>query len=131
MPTYTEFLGGSPVEEDCAQIGSKSYDGEALNRLECEAYLVALERKYGDPPNGCRLLVKYQEHDFGGYYEVILHYNGSEEATAYCQQVEAGLSTWREAGMQAPVVYGPPGHPPTVIRYEPADWILQDEATAK
>ena len=131
MTTYTEFLGGGPVDEACAQIGAKSYDASALNKLECEAYIVALKRVHGDPPPGCKLLVQRREHDFGDYYDVILRYDNRAAALDYCAKVELGLSVWREAGMRAPVDYGPPGSPPIAIRHDPAEWILEDAANAK
>lgn len=129
VTTYTEFLGGSPTNEDCAQIGAKAYDAEALNKLECEAFIVALKRVHGDPPRGCKLLVQRQAHDFGDYYDVILRYDDSAEALEYCRKVELGVANWRDAGMRAPVDYSPLEHrKPPIVRHSPEEWIIDETA---
>ena len=50
-------IGGAPCDEECAQTGITN-DAARLNRLECRAFMVALERKLGAIPEGCELFIK-------------------------------------------------------------------------
>jgi hypothetical protein len=119
-------IGGTPAEEDCAQIGpDQPAGGPANNKLECEAYIVALRRQYGDEPDGSRLFVKSNSHDYGTYREVAYRYDFTQEAhRAYAERVENGLRFWLDVGMRAPVTYGERGRPVHVIK-DPALWILE------
>ena len=62
------YLGATPYEEDCAQVGSDDYMRRA--RQECRAYIKQLIRMFGDPPESCRLVIKSSPHDFGSYLAV-------------------------------------------------------------
>jgi hypothetical protein len=116
-------IGGSPTEEDCAATGvTEGFD--ALNRLECAAYTVALQRKYGTAPDGIAFRVKENIHDFGSYYDVICRYNPeAPEAAEYATKVENGLATWDEVGMWAPVTYS--GSQPVHVIRDPDLWDRQ------
>src|SRR3546814_18655469 len=48
-------LGGTPANEDCAQIGNTP-DFERLNRLEVATYRAAVLARCGPPPSGSALL---------------------------------------------------------------------------
>ena len=99
------FIGPCPADEDCAQIGVTE-GASRLNRIECEAYIEALRRVYGPEPEGAYLHTKTERHDFGNYKEVVCYYEDDKrEAVEYAFKVEAGLGTWAEAGMTAPVQY--------------------------
>src|SRR3546814_2859037 len=59
-------LGGTPANEDCAQIGHTP-DFERLNRLEVATYRAAVIARCGPPPDGCALISITNRHDFGIY----------------------------------------------------------------
>ena len=99
------YIGPCPSDEDCAQIGVTE-GAERLNRLECEAYIEALRRVYGQEPEGAFLEVKSQGHDLGIYREVVCYYDDNvREAIEYAFKVETGLGTWAEADMLIPIFY--------------------------
>ncbi len=93
------FLGSSPCDEKCAQVGEYNYHEQA--RKECRAYINQLWReldKQGVPkehsPEGFDLVIKSESHDFGTYYEVAAKYDDYEEEEAACQlafQIECNL----------------------------------------
>lgn len=95
------YVGSCPSEEDCVQV----WDGVeywAAMRKECRAYVLALKRKLGEPPDGARLVVKAERHDFGGYYEVVGEAElVKAEAWEWVLKCEAeGPRTWAEVGMR-------------------------------
>ena len=87
------FLGSTPNEEPCAQTGSKEYDYEFLNKLECKALRAQLLRMYPDiPTKGVSLTTMSCPHDFGVYYEVIANYDDEdEESSEMAIKLEGGL----------------------------------------
>jgi hypothetical protein len=115
-------IGGTPCEEACAQTGITE-DAQALNRLECRAYIVALTKHYGPPPTGAELRVKGNPHDFGTYYEVECRYDSTNRAAIdYACKVEAGLARWDDVRMWPPVQYD--GSQPLRILREPELWSM-------
>lgn len=99
------YIGPAPSHEDCAQIGLTE-GARRLNRIECEVYIEALRKVYGPEPEGAYLHPKTEHHDFGSYCEVCIYYDDNNETAArYAFNIEAGLKTWDEAGMVAPVEY--------------------------
>jgi len=95
-------IGSSPIDESCQQVGSEDYTRKA--KIECRHYMDALRKKLGPEPEGARLYIKGNPHDFGTYYEVNCEFDdGNEEATAYAFKCEGeGPTTWEEVGMTAP-----------------------------
>lgn len=73
-------VGSSPTEESCAQVGSKGYYERA--RQECRAYINQLRRAFGSEPEGARLAVKSNPHDFGTYLSVVCYYDPGIPASA-------------------------------------------------
>src|SRR4051812_4045729 len=73
-------LGPAPAEEDCAQVGSRDYTRNA--KVECRASVEAIRKACGQEPEGARLTIKSQPHDFGSYYEVAVVFDGSNPAAA-------------------------------------------------
>ena len=59
-------LGGAPANEACAQLGHTP-DFARLNRLEVRAYAIAIQARFGPPPEGCALVTVTNHHDFGTY----------------------------------------------------------------
>lgn len=98
------WLGSAPAEEQSVKLGSDDYVRNA--RIECRAYIAAIRKVCGHEPDGARLTVKSQPHDFGTYYEVAVVFNpDDQEAVEYAVKVERGVpTTWEEAGMTAPAV---------------------------
>jgi hypothetical protein len=105
---YTDILycGPVPCEEDTAQTG-KTDDWAKYQRIECEAYIQALRNAFGPEPEGARLRVKTESHDFGSYKEVVCDYDGNvEAAAAYASKCEEGLTCWEDGNLRSPVLYG-------------------------
>jgi hypothetical protein len=77
----TEWLdiGCSPWGETCAQVGTADYYPRA--RCECRAYIGQLRRLFGNEPDGARLIVKSNPHDFGDYLSVACQFDPANEAT--------------------------------------------------
>jgi hypothetical protein len=88
------YVGSSPPEEDCAQVGSDGYDLRA--RGECHAYMNLLRRVLGAEPEGASLSVKSCPHDFGDYLEVVCHFDPEKpDAVEYALRCEAeGPPRW-------------------------------------
>ena len=80
-------IGPTPADETCAQVGSAEYLRDA--RRECAAFINQLRRVFGPEPDGARLFIKSNPHDFGTYYEVAVKYDpASAEAMSYALQCE-------------------------------------------
>ena len=62
------YIGESPWDETCAQVGSDMYLVNA--RKECQRFIDQIRRHYGDEPVGARLYTKSNPHDFGSYLSV-------------------------------------------------------------
>lgn len=97
------YLGSAPAEEDCAQVGQPDYP--EASKAECRAYIQAIKRVCGEPPEGATLTVKTEQHDYGPYREVVITYDGNNLAAAeYAQRCdEQAPTTWAEARMEPPV----------------------------
>lgn len=116
-------LGGAPANEDCAQLG-QSPDFDTLNTLEVMAYKLAIIARHGMPPEGCKLTVHNNLHDFGCYRTLALRVEDeeSEAVGAYAEAVEEGLGSWIEAGFTAPVDYS--GRSPVIERRDTAELVI-------
>lgn len=94
--TYLEklYLGPTPADEACAQVGRPGYRDQALK--ECRAYIRQLERLFSEPPPGAHFALSRETHDFGTYYEVIVQYDPEDgDAIDFALRVEASLpATW-------------------------------------
>ena len=87
-----------------APVGDPDYARNA--KLECKAYVEAIRKVCGKEPEGAKLTIKGQEHDFvERYYEVAVIYDGNNQAAAeYAAKVDREApGAWEEAGMVAPV----------------------------
>ncbi|SRR6266851_5600143 len=98
------YLGPAPAEEACAQVGQLDYP--EASRVECRAYIQAIMRVCGEPPEGAVLKIKAEEHDFGTHREVVVEFDGNNQAAAdYAYKCdEHAPTTWEEANMKAPTV---------------------------
>ena len=77
MRDYIE-IGATPCDEDCAQVGSDNFRERAT--AESNAYLRQLIRMFGEPPEGASMRVKWFNHDFGSYPEVVCYYESGDSA---------------------------------------------------
>jgi len=74
----------APPMENCAQVGSKSYDYYERARREGRALIQQLRRLLGNEPAGASLRIKSHPHDFGEYRTVVVHYDTVDRASVDC-----------------------------------------------
>ena len=88
------YIGATPCDEECAQVGSPDYHTRMLR--ESKAFIKQLRRILGNEPDGARLFVKAQSHDFGTYHEVVCEYDDAKPASLdYAIKCEAQCpATW-------------------------------------
>ncbi len=85
-------LGSTPCNEQCAQIGQEGYD--IIGRAECKRFIDLIRKTLGNEPDGAKLAVKCNSHDFGTYYEVVCYFDTDNEAsTKYAYDCEANCPT--------------------------------------
>lgn len=98
------FLGPCPAEEQAAQLGDPDYARDA--KTQCRAYIQAIREVCGREPEGARLVVTPQLHDFGQYFEVCVRFDPENEAAvryaSHCDQTSP--TTWEAAGMTDPLL---------------------------
>lgn len=70
-------IDGTPYEEDCAQVGNDDYKVRAMK--ECRAFTKQLVRTFGNPPEGVRIIMKTNPHDFGTYYSMAITFDEENE----------------------------------------------------
>lgn len=87
-------VGSAPTEETCAQVGSDDYFDRA--RRECLAYIGQLRRIHGNEPEGAKLALSHNLHDFGTYLSVVCHYDTAfPESIDYAFRCEStSPTTW-------------------------------------
>ncbi len=75
-------------------------------RPECRQYIAAIRIVCGDPPEGARLRVVSQAHEYGVYWEVAADFDPHiREACEYAVKCdEQAPTTCAAAGLEAPVV---------------------------
>ena len=90
MIEYVE-IGSTPCNEECAQVGAPDYSERS--RKECNAYINQLHRIIvaagKEIPDGFRLFIKGNSHEFGTYHEVACKFNDNNE-------VACDLAYWVE-----------------------------------
>jgi hypothetical protein len=91
------YLGPTPPNENCAQVGDPFYHEQATE--QCQRYVDLIRKKCGPEPEGARLALYWQSHDYGRYVEVVVHFDPSNEAAAdYAYMVEAeGPADWTDS----------------------------------
>lgn len=81
-------LGPTPSNEDCAQVGSEDYAIKA--RAECRAMIAQLRRGFGPEPEGARLIIASNPHDYGSYLEVAVKFDDNyPQAVDYAFKLES------------------------------------------
>ena len=104
MPREYIELGSAPYDEQCAQVGDDNYATNAMR--ECRQYIQAIRNYLGQEPDGAELGVKRFNHEYGGYWEVVVYYDSDDEKAAeYAQKCEAKApATWADGGVTPPVL---------------------------
>jgi hypothetical protein len=72
-------IGPSPAEEPCEQANVSGSNYERM-KAECKEFVRLIRRTLGTEPEGARLAVKFNRDGDYGYYEVVCHYDGKNEA---------------------------------------------------
>ena len=90
-------IGSAPCDEDCVQVNPQGDYHEAM-RAECRRFLELIRKKLGPEPEGARLAIKSNPHDFGTYYDVVCYYDTeSEEAIKHAFRCEGEAPrTWTD-----------------------------------
>lgn len=96
------WLGPCPAEEDAVQVGDSDYATKA--REQCRRYVEAIRAVCGPEPEGARLTIKSQQHEFGSYLECCVVFDGNNEAAAaYAAKCDdSAPTTWDAAEGVAP-----------------------------
>lgn len=108
MSTETIYIGSCPEDEPVVHL-SDHPDCQSDMLKQCRLYREALRRKFGPEPEGARLVIKKNYHDFGTYYDVECRYDpNNKEATEYAFNCEDNPPrTWEEVGMEKPIFKSP------------------------
>ena len=87
-------IGSVPCDEACAQVGDPNYG--VLAYAECKRFIELIRKVCGSEPEGARLRIKRNMHDFGEYFEVAVTFEDSNSAAVdYAYGVEANAPmTW-------------------------------------
>ena len=101
MRDYIE-IGSAPAEEECVQVNKEGNYHKAM-REECLRFIELLRRTFGPEPEGARLSVKSNPHDFGTYYEVVCYFEERDEAARkYAFRCESETpATWDQPAAAA------------------------------
>ena len=96
-------ISSCPSQEECVQVTREGEYSQAM-RAECHAFIEALRRLHGEEPEGARLYMKSNSHDFGTYHEVECKFDPDIPAAVdYAFKCESeSPQTWDEVGMTCP-----------------------------
>jgi hypothetical protein len=102
MRDFVDLGITAPAMEDCAQVGSKSYDYYDRARKEAKALIAQLRRQVGAESDGARLSVKSHPHDFGNYLTVVCYYDDADPvSSAYATRCDEECPTeWDDEARQ-------------------------------
>lgn len=87
------YIGPAPCEESCVQVTSEGGYSQAM-RKECQRFIDLIRKHLGLEPEGARLAIKREEHEFGCYYEVVCYYDTDlPESVDYAYGCESDAPT--------------------------------------
>lgn len=95
------YLGPTPADENCAQVGEDNFREKA--KKEMTAYMNQLMRQFPDVAEfNVRFKIKWQNHDFGTYGEVVAVYDAADqESTRKALDIEWQLpENWDEEALE-------------------------------
>lgn len=82
------YLGTAPYEEECVQVESGK-DYLPAMREECNRFINLLRDTFGKEPEGARLAIRSEMHDFGSYLEVVCWFDEDiPESVEYAYNIE-------------------------------------------
>ena len=73
------YIGEGPWDEPCPQVGDDGYAYRA--KQHCRRFIEQIRKHYGDEPEGARLFMKGNPHDFGTYYSIECEFVPALEAS--------------------------------------------------
>ena len=87
-------IGPTPLDEDCAHVGTLDYHEKTMK--ECRRFIALLRRIFGPEPEGAMLQIKGFDHDFGTYHEVVCWFDTDiPTSVEYAQRCEGETpATW-------------------------------------
>lgn len=94
------YLGPVPCDESCAQVGQEDF--RRMATIEMKSYIGLLNRKFPlVEEKGVTLRIKWENHDFGAYGEVVAEYDyRNEDAANYALLIENNLPyEWDEQAL--------------------------------
>lgn len=96
-------IGPSPAMEDAVQTTEPDY--HRLARIQSKAFIEAIRKVCGPEPEGARLKITSNPHDFTSYLSVAIRFDPEiPEAVEYAMKVEReSPETWEAAGMVDPL----------------------------
>lgn len=75
------YLGPTPADESCAQVGEDNFREKA--KKEMNAYINQLMRQFPNVDEfNVSFKIKWQNHDFGTYGEVVAVYDAANQESA-------------------------------------------------
>lgn len=95
------YLSPTPVDEDCAQLGTDGFRKQATK--EMTAFCGQLYRQFPlAKEKGVYFRIKWENHDFGQYGEVVAAYDqDDDEAMNYALFVEHNIpERWDEEALK-------------------------------
>lgn len=95
------YLGPTPCDEDCAQLGQDNF--RELAKKEMNAYISQLYRTFPDVNQfNVSFKIKWENHDFGTYGEVVAVYDATnQESTKKALDIEWQLpEKWDEEAIK-------------------------------
>jgi hypothetical protein len=89
MREFVDLGVTTPPNEECAQVGSKTYDYPTHARKEGRALINQLRRVLGPEPPRAGLQLKAHDHDLGTYVTVVCRYDSEDAvAAAYAERCD-------------------------------------------
>lgn len=93
-------IGPTPNDEACAQVGTDRY--HRVWRAECKAFSAQLLRMFGPAPEGARLIITSNPHDFGTYHDIAVEYDTDNAAAlAWALKIEGNTPAEWDAEARA------------------------------
>lgn len=101
MSTDYVYIGETPCNEPCQQVGTDHYDA-IMAKAECRAFINQLRRQLGTEPDGAQFKIKSEPHDAGNYLSVVCQFNPNiEEAAEYAYRAEEECpENWDKEALQ-------------------------------
>lgn len=94
------WLGPCPAEEDAVQVGVDDYSRKA--RGQSRRYIEAIRKVCGPEPEGARLKIKTERHEYGDYLEVVIQFDGvndSERTSMVLSGIVGKRLTYRDSSL--------------------------------